>query len=177
VDKDPAERPPGGPLRLCLRWVERIARIYLVAMMLVILAFTVGQVVDRYILKSTFNAYDQLARMGLVWATFIGLALGFREHANIRIDLIDHVLPRHAVLIKQLVFDVAVLALVILINIESWRVVEVGAFQMVIGTPFTYELVYLALTCGTVLLGLFALLRIADAVTGRRFALDPAAPR
>lgn len=141
--------------------VELLARWYIVATMLVVLAFTFGQVLDRYIFKSSFDAYDQLARIGLVWTTFIGTAMGFRERRTIRVDLIDSILPQRLVRVKEAVFDLVILFLVVMIHVKGWRVVEVGAYQNIIGTPFTYAVSYIALLAGTVLLAAFVLLRFA----------------
>jgi TRAP-type C4-dicarboxylate transport system permease small subunit len=63
--------------------------------MLMVLVFTVGQVFDRHLLKSTFAAHDQFARIGLVWLTFLGIAVGIRDRTNVRIELLNHLAPQH----------------------------------------------------------------------------------
>ena len=52
-----------------------LGRIALVISLLVILVFTLAQVVDRYGLPVDFNAWDQIAQLALVWLTFLGIAL------------------------------------------------------------------------------------------------------
>ena len=74
-------------------WLERLARIWLVLMVVVVLVFTFGQVLDRYLVSTGFDGFDQLARLGLVWATFIGIALAFRDRRTIRIELFEERLP------------------------------------------------------------------------------------
>jgi TRAP-type C4-dicarboxylate transport system permease small subunit len=169
-----AEEPPAarGWVGRAVGAVETLARICVGLAMLVILVFTSGQVVDRYLLKTSFNAYDQVARLGLVWMTFLGIAVAFRERANIRIDLLDHALPLRFVQWKSVVLDVATLVVTIVIHVEGWRLLEVGAYQTLMGTPFTYEVVYAALLVGTALLAVVLVMRIADAVLRGRFALE-----
>jgi TRAP-type transport system small permease protein len=176
VQAAPQERPAPRPLALLLAALDRIGQLLVALLLVVVLVFTVGQVVDRYVLKGAFNAYDQMARLGLVWLTFIGIAMGFRERANIRIDLLDHLLPPRFAAVKGAVLDAAILALTVLIHVESWRLIEVGAFQVVIGTPFTYVAVYSGLVAGTALLAVFLALRLLAFALGGRAGDDAAAP-
>ncbi|WP_164120482.1 hypothetical protein, partial [Serratia marcescens] len=54
-------------LSLPVRLVAWAAKASIVVALAVVLAFTVGQVADRYLLKTQFDTYDQFARIGLVW--------------------------------------------------------------------------------------------------------------
>lgn len=170
-----AEAPPRGPAAWPARIVASLATLVRIAVVLAlvsILVFTVGSVVDRHLLKSDVLAFDQYSRVGLVWLTFLGLAIGFRERANIRIDLIEHFLPERIIRPKAVALDLLVLAVAGLMIAVGWRLLEVGAFQVLMDTVFTYETMYGALLLGLVLLCLFLCLRIVDALTGRRFGLD-----
>ena len=149
-----------------------LLRFGVVVALATVLVFTVGQVVDRHVLATGFSAFDQYARLGLVWLTFLGIALGFRERANIRIDLLDHVLPARFVRWKGLVLDALVLVAAISIVVVGWRLLEVGAFQVLMDTPFTYRAMYAAPIVGFVAMALFLAARIADALTGGRLRLD-----
>lgn len=144
-----------------IRWVERLARVWLVLMLLVVLVFTFGQVLDRYLVATGFDGFDQLARLGLVWATFIGIALGFRDRRTIRIELFEGRMPPWLKRARDLLFEVMVLALLVLVHVKGWPVVAVGARQNILGTPFTLAMGYSALLVGTLLYALFVLLRIA----------------
>jgi TRAP-type C4-dicarboxylate transport system permease small subunit len=129
-----------------------------------VLIFTLGQVFDRYVLKGSFNAYDQIARIALIWMTFIGAAMAFRDRTNIVVDLIDSYLPAKAVAVKAIALDALSLALVLLMFGYANRLLEVGAFQGVMGTPFTYREVYVALTIGSVLFILFLVARLVSGI-------------
>jgi len=123
-------------------------------------------VLDRYLFKSTFDAYDQLARLSLVWLTFIGFALAFAENRSIRMEILSSALPPVMRKWRDTVFDLAVLALVGLLHVKAWRVAEVGAFQVIIGTPFTYAWSYAAVVVATALLALFLVVRIIRRLAG-----------
>jgi TRAP-type C4-dicarboxylate transport system permease small subunit len=159
-------RALGGWIAAALAWVERAGRAAVGLFVLTILVFTFGQVLDRYIFKTTFDAYDQLARLGLVWMTFVGFAVAFRERRTIRVELFDTVLGPAAQKWRETAFDLVILALVALVHIKGWRVVEVGGYQAIIGTPFTYAWSYAAIVAATALLAFFLVVRIARRLLG-----------
>jgi len=161
-------RPLAAPVRL-LSWLVKTA---LVIAMLMVLVFTVGQVFDRHLLKSTFAAHDQFARIGLVWLTFLGIAVGIRDRTNVRIELLNHLAPQHIRRFMAIAIDLVILATSILLVIVGVPLLEVGAFQAIMGTTLYYDTMYASLLCGLCLLIIFLVLRFADLLSGGRFNLD-----
>lgn len=157
-----------------VRALAGLVRLGVAVGVLVVLAFTVGQVVDRHFLKSGFSAFDQYARLGLVWLTFLGIAIAFRERANIRIDLADHFLPPGVIRVKAVVLDLAVVGVAVMLVVVGWRLLDVGSFQMIMDTPFSYAEVYGALLLGMAVLAVFVAARLLNQATGGRFGLDTA---
>lgn len=143
--------------------IEGIAKIVVALSTALIVIFTLGQVADRYILKGTFNAYDQIARIGLIWMTFVGATMALRERTNIVVDLVDSYLPPRIVAMKAVILDVLSIVLMTLLMRYGLRLLEVGSFQSVMGTPFTYWEVYLSLVVGCALFLVFLLARVAAA--------------
>lgn len=138
-------------------WLGRCAVVLALAMVLI---FSFAQVLDRYLLKTQFDAWDQLARISMVWTAFLGAAMALRERRNIVIELIDaHLSPRW-IKIRDRVFDSLLLLLAVILFIKSIPVVEVGMFQSIMGTPFTQAVSYAALTVSMGLFILFLLMRI-----------------
>ena len=162
------DRPSG----LVLRVVERIAKIIVGLAILSVLVFTLGQVLDRHFLKGAFNAYDQMARIGLVWMTFVGAAMAMRQRRNIVVDLIDHYLPPRIVAAKALILDTLTLAIVGLMVSYALRLMDIGGYQRVIGTPFTYWTVYTSLFVGSLLFAIVLLARIVSTVLRLRRGAD-----
>lgn len=155
-----------------LRALAGLVRVGVVAAVLLVLVSTVGQVADRHLIQSGFGAYDQYGRLGLVWLTFLGIAIAVRERANIRIDLLDHFLPPGIARVKGVVLDVAMAGVAILLVIVGWPLLEVGSFQVIMDTPFDYEEVYGALLLGMAVLALFVAVRLLDAAGGGQLGLD-----
>jgi len=158
---------------LPVRVLDMATRVVLVTALAAVLIFTVGQVIDRYVVKSTFDAYDQYARVGLMWLTFIGIAAGVRDRVNIRIELLSHFAPPRFCNAIAIVLDLAMLAVSVIILIVGLPLLEVGGFQVIMGTSMTYEMMYTAMLSGMGLMIVFLLLRLADRCTGGRFRFAP----
>lgn len=160
-----------------VRALAGLMRAGVVVAVALVLATTVGQVLDRHVFKSGFGAFDQYGRLGLVWMTFLGVAVAFRERANLRIDLADHFLPQRVTRAKNAVLDLAVVGIALLLVWVGWPLLEVGSFQVIMDTPFSYDAVYAALLLALPVLALFVVARLVDQAAGGRLGLDaPAAP-
>jgi TRAP-type C4-dicarboxylate transport system permease small subunit len=157
-----------GPVQ-CLHWA---ARSIAVLALFTVLVFTVGQVVDRYLLKTSFGAYDQYARLGMVWLTFIGIAIGIRDRVNIRIELLNHLAPIKVRRLVVLALELLILCVATVLIVVGSRLLEIGAFQTIMGTNLAYDSMYAALLVGMGLLNIFLILRFANFLFGGRLNVD-----
>lgn len=128
-----------------------LGRVGVVILMAIALIFTVGQAIDRYGVNTQFDAHDQIAQLALVWLTFVGYVLAVREGANVRVDLVDGLLTRRLLHLRNMVSDILIVGLLVLIQFKIWRLVELGAGQAIIGTPFSSDATYLALATSSAL--------------------------
>lgn len=156
-----AARSGARVLHVLVSGLQASARACVTAAMAALLLLSVGQVIDRYLVKSSFDAYDQLARLCLVWLTFVGIALGVRERANIRIELLEHLLPGVGTRVLASALDAVVLLTALYVLLKGWVLLDIGSYQAVMGTPLSYEVVYAGLLVGMALLVLFLGLRLA----------------
>jgi TRAP-type C4-dicarboxylate transport system permease small subunit len=161
---------PSWPARL-IAAVTWLIRAGVVISVVAVLILTVLQVADRHFLRHGF-AFDQYSRVGLVWLAFLGIAMGFRERANIRIDLLDHFLPERFVGPQQFLLNLVILVVAAALIWFGWPLLEVGTFQALMDTPLSYDVMYGAALVGLALICLFLVLRLADVLTGGRFGLD-----
>lgn len=171
LPEEPEGRPLRGPVAFAVRLLAGASRACVVLALVVVFLFTVGQVADRYVFGTSFSAYDQLSRVGLVWMTFVGFALGVWERVNIRVELLDHFLPRSVLNPISLLLSLMMALVAVVVLVEGWRLLEVGAYQAIMGTPFTYVIVYAGLLVGMTLLIVFLAARLFEILTGTR--LDP----
>lgn len=137
-----------------LAWLVRGVTI---AFMAIILIFTLGSASDRYIYDTSFNAHDQIAQLALVWLTFLGFMLAIRARTNIRVDLIDGFLSSRGARARNILGDVVAITLFCIIQWKVWRLVEVGSGQVIMGTPFSSDLTFLAIAVGSAY-GLFIII-------------------
>ncbi len=126
-------------------------------LMVVLSADILLGVFSRYVLVRTFTWYDEIARACFVWMVFLGAAAGVRRNAHFRLHLaVDRLSPR-----GQQAAEAAALLVVIgfagVLVWQGWTFVELGRFQQtpVMGMPKSW--IYLAMPVGGVLVVLFAL--------------------
>ncbi len=156
------------PLRRAEHWLIRVNQAIVFVAMLVVLVFTFGQAVDRYALHTSFDAHDQLAKVGLVWLVFAGMAVAYAQRENLRIDLIAKYLSPAVVRWRDALFELAILAVCVLVNVKAWDVLEVVAFQQIMGTPLTNAVPYSAILLGTAAIAFTCVLRLIDVLKGKR---------
>lgn len=168
--QEPGGRRPDHWSGVLLASLDRACNIVIIVMLAAVLFFTIGQVVDRHFIRGAiyFQAYDQLARLALVWLTFVGIAVCFRDGTNIRVDLFEALFPGPLRIWRNVGMDAAVIVLSLYLNYKGWRLIEVGAYQAILGTPFTYVLAYAALLAGTALVSIFLAARIVTSLARLR---------
>lgn len=137
----------------------------LVALMLVVI---VAQAANRYFDLLVFNAFDQVARVAMVWVAFIALIAVFARGTNVRVDLLDQSFGSRLCYLRSLFGDLLGAAVMTVIHVKSWPLLEIGADMPVTGTPMTLAWSYMALTVGSLGLGLFFLGRAALSVRRAR---------
>lgn len=144
--------------------LAQLVRILTVILLAIVLIFTLGSASERYIYDTSFNAHDQIAQLALVWLTFLGFMLALRERSNIRVDLIDGLLSPRGLAIRNFCGDLIALAIFGVIQWKIWRLVEVGAGQVIMGTPFSSDATFLALAVGSAYGFVVILWRLAHAI-------------
>ena len=147
-------------LRGAVALVERLLGWAVALLVVGLVALVTGQIVDRHALPLPIDQPDQYVRVGIVWLTFIGFALAVADRSAIRVDLIDHWLSERARLRLALACDAMMLAMATIVAIKGWRVVEVGASQFLLGTPYTAALPNSGLFAGALLMIVFLSARL-----------------
>jgi TRAP-type C4-dicarboxylate transport system permease small subunit len=173
LDAAPAAAPAHGGVRFLMRLERTLCWIngaLFCAGMVAVLFFCFSQALDRYTIKSSFDAHDQLARIGLVWLVFSGMAVGYAERDNLRIDLFFKYLPPRIVFLREALFEAAILATSLLIHWKAWLVMEVSNRQQIMSTPFTNLVPHSAILLSTATIALVAFVRLARMAIGRKQA-------
>jgi TRAP-type C4-dicarboxylate transport system permease small subunit len=154
-------------IALAAHAVARALHYAIGVLVVVLLAIVALQLVDRHFFNVGIQAPDQLVRIGLIWLCFLGFAAAVEAGVNVRIEFIDHWLSARARLVVASVSDLAMLALCGLLAAKGMRLVEVGAGQQLLGTPFTAALPNAGFVIGIVLTGFFVGVRLLQRMAGR----------
>jgi TRAP-type C4-dicarboxylate transport system permease small subunit len=157
---------PGGVLARVQRVLDVVNAVFAAVGLVVVVLFCFGQAADRYTVKSSFDAHDQLAKMGLVWMVFCGMALAYSARENLRIDLFSRRLPPSVLRLREILFEALTLAVLVILHVKAWSVVEVAAMQPIMGTPFTTAWSWSAILLGTASLAVTCLLRLVALARG-----------
>ena len=153
-------------LKRALRLLDILLEWVIVALMVSLVAIVALQFVDRHFIDTGIAAPDQYARIALVWLTFIGFAIAVRASVNIRVDLIDAHLPAKVRFVLEMVFDALLIVLLAVLVPGSWRLIEIGKDQELLGTVFTAAVPAAGVLIACVLMLLFVGLRLIVRLMG-----------
>ena len=158
-----------------MRWLTGLGEVlywagcWLLGLLLLgLLGIVTLQIVDRHVVDVPIAAPDAYARILLIWIAFLGFALASRAGLAIRVDLMDHVLPGRVRTVLGVGFDLAKLAVLVLLVGKGWLLVEVGAYQSILGTDLTTAVPNAGLWVGSILLLVFVVIGLLEAATGAR---------
>jgi TRAP-type transport system small permease protein len=98
---------------------ESVAGILLMVGILVVMSLAVF---FRYVLNDSLGWSEELARYGLIYATFIGAALAARRGTHIRVNVLDHLLKGRARLWLLVLQEALTLAFVLVITLLAIRI-------------------------------------------------------
>lgn len=124
-------------LVVSMRLLDRLFAWVVVLAMISLVVIVSLQFIDRHFIDTGMAAPDQYARVALVWLTFVGFALAIRAAVNVRVDLIDAHLPVKLRSALEYVFDGMMIVLLVALLPGSWRLIEIGREQELLGTVFT----------------------------------------
>ncbi len=145
-----------------------VAGRWLVGLALVgLLAIVSLQIIDRHVVDVPIAAPDAYARILLLWIAYVGFALAVRAGMAIRVDLMDHYLPAATRRLLAILFDLLKLAVVALLIVKGWALVDIGFDQVILGTDLSTAVPNAALWVSALMLAVFVTVSLIDGLTGR----------
>ena len=123
-------------------------------------------VFSRYVLRSTFTWYDEIARLLFVWIVFLGAAIGVRRAGHFRLHLVIDRFPSG---LRQGAEVLGVLAIMLFGGVliqQGWKLVELGQFQQTPVMGLSKRYVYASMPAGGALIILYSVRHLWRAVTG-----------
>jgi TRAP-type C4-dicarboxylate transport system permease small subunit len=87
-------------------------------LMMAMVALTLLQVISRYALNAAFPWTEELARIDLIYLTFIGSIVAFQRRQHLKIEIVVHALPRGARRWLRVIVD---LASMLVLGVVVWQ--------------------------------------------------------
>ncbi|HZK67591.1 MAG TPA: TRAP transporter small permease [Chloroflexota bacterium] len=75
------------------RWADTAFQATCAFLMISMVLVTLLQVIGRFVLQSPFEWTEELARLNLVYLTFLGSVVAFQLRNHLKIDTVVHLLP------------------------------------------------------------------------------------
>ncbi len=101
--------------------LTQFAKVFIGALVGVIVLITLAAVWWRYILNSPLPWPEQVSRIMFVWVTFIGAAILYRERLHVAIDMFVSLLPLHLRIVVGWAVELSVLAFNVILLIYGLR--------------------------------------------------------
>jgi len=130
-------------------------------------------VFSRYVLRSTFTWYDEIARLLFVWMVFLGAAVGVQQAGHFRLHLVVDRFPRSLRRAAELLGVLAIMLFGAVLVQQGWKLVELGQFQQTPVMGLSKRYVYASMPVGGILIILYSLPHLWRALSG----LTAPAPR
>lgn len=158
-----------------LRLAERLWELSIAVLVAALLIVVSSQVVDRYVIDLWTDSPEEWIKIGLVWLTFVGFALAMRHGTDIRVDLVEHFLPRKLVMTVNTVFDALLLVLIGILCFKTWQLWDVSRDQAIVGASVSVAVPTAGLLVGLVLMFIVVAVRLVLRLTrgGNVDAIDP----
>ena len=138
----------------------------LLVMMVVLCADVFLGVFSRYVMRSTFTWYDEIARLLFVWIVFLGAAVGVRRSGHFRLHLVIDRFPAALRRVADIVGVLAIMGFGLVLIQQGWTLVELGQFQQTPVMGLSKGYVYASMPAGGALIVLFSLRHLWRALTG-----------
>jgi TRAP-type C4-dicarboxylate transport system permease small subunit len=143
--------------------VERVC----IALMVVLVADVFLGVWSRYVMRATFQWYDEVARLCFVWMIFLGAALAVRRGAHFRLHLLIDRLGATARRRVDLLVTLIVIAFAAVLVTGGIAIAPLARRQVTDALEISMLWFYAALPVGGALMIVFALPQIWALARGR----------
>ena len=108
----------GGSVIHFRKGIDLVFQAVTAFLMMAMAALTLLQVVSRYALQAAFPWTEELARIDLIYLTFIGSIVAFQRREHLRIEVVVHALPRGARRWLRVIID---LASMLVLGVVVWQ--------------------------------------------------------
>ena len=102
-------------LNIIIKW-------FLAILMMIITFLTFYQVVLRYVFNNAPSWSEELVRFLFIWCSFVGAAIGIKEHIHIGVDVFVNLLPRRLTHLVAVFVNVGIIIFSVYMIFYGWEV-------------------------------------------------------
>lgn len=173
TDREVDSDSPPLPFARFVRWMSLSEKLLAALFLFVILATMGAQVFARYFFGAPFSWSEEVARVALIWMTFIAAAFVMAEGRHITVDLLSHRLSLRGQLWLECMSHVIVTFTCVVLMIGGsrfvWYVGKVGSPSL--GIPMSWW--YGAVEVGLLLMTIHSVINLLQVLaTGRPTSHD-----
>jgi TRAP-type C4-dicarboxylate transport system permease small subunit len=157
-------------VRMIWRWGTEAV---VIALMAIMVSTIVLQVVFRFVIGDPLAWSEELARYVLVWITFLGAAVAYRQGAHIVVEAVVGLLPRHTRLVLAWTAEALTTVALIGLLVYGLQITEVTStvHATMLGMPMSW--VYAAVPASATIMLLYQVERIVHRIRGTWTATTP----
>ncbi len=149
------------------RLLSRLVETLVILIAGIIVAIVTAEVTLRYLFSHSMIFTEELSRYLMVWIVFLGSALAIRDGSHIRIQiLVNRLGPRLQQIVKLAAYAL-IIAFLIFITVEGLKILPRQLQQMCITIDISLFYFYLAIPVGSILMIIFLLPVIGQALVGK----------
>lgn len=131
--------PAREPWRTVFHWIGIGEQVVGAVLLVVVLVLVLFQVADRYI-PGGYPAAGEVARLSMVWATFLVAGYLVAHDRHIAIHVIDFALKGRALAATKLLVNLLVLVTCLVLLYATWQLVQedIGQVTAAAGIPLRF---------------------------------------
>ena len=95
---------------------------FLAIFMIIITILTFYQVVMRYVFNQAPSWSEELVRFLFIWCSFVGAAIGIKEHIHIGVDVFVNLLPKRLVYLTAVLVNASIIFFAFYMIFYGWEV-------------------------------------------------------
>ncbi len=157
-------------------WLLEDALEHLSALFLVVITIlAIAQVVTRYVFNSPSPWTEEVARLLLVWATFLAAGAAAKKHQLLSVDVLLERLPRRGQSLCLALINIVTLCVSLVLLIWGWRLYEFTSGDTSTSLGYPRNLFFLPLVIGGALMSIASILNVI-AYIKNAFSPDPDRP-
>lgn len=122
----------------------------------------------RYVLGEPFIWTEEGLRLLLVWLTFVGMSMGIKKSAHMRLDLVDGLFSGKPKLGLDLVNSLLMMFFAAVLTFAGWKMVEANWGLSLVATGLPAGLFYLPIVLGAGSMAVRLAVHLVGSMTAQR---------